>query len=85
MTDAFVFEVHTEEDVFVAGGREVVRAKYVFDTKGLVAVENTDQTVTRLVTARNKKGDVLAFMVRLNKPEFQQATIPVACYVESSC
>jgi hypothetical protein len=85
MTDAYVFEVHTEEDVFVAEGREAVRAKYVFDSKALLAVENTDPTVTRWVTARNKKGDVLAFMARLNKPEFQQATIPVACYVESSC
>jgi hypothetical protein len=57
----------------------------LFDSKALLAVENTDPTVTRWVNARNKKGDVLAFLARLNKPELQQATITLACYVESSC
>lgn len=85
MTDAFIFEVHADQDVFEVNGRKVVRAKYVFDSTSMAFSPNTDESLTRGFCGRLKDGRVFAGLVTLTKDQFHRAAIPAECYVEKSC
>jgi hypothetical protein len=84
MTDAYIFEVHTDDDVFEVNGRKLVVAKYVFDPMNLEAVPNTDVNLTHPVISRHKDGRVFAYLLRMAKAEFLESKFPVDCYIESA-
>ena len=85
MTDAYIFEVHTDDDVFEKDGVKVVRAKYVFDWSTMSFSKNTDPQLHRRLTSRHKDGRVFARFLTMTKDQFASTTEPVDCYVEKSC
>lgn len=84
MADAYIFEVHSDADVKEVYGRRVVTAKYVFDHHKLEAVPNTDPSRTIPVISRHKDGRVFAHLLRIDRVEFEQSSIPNDCYIESA-
>ena len=84
MADAYIFEVHSDADVKEVDGRRVVTAKYVFDHQKLEAVPNTDPSRTIPVISRHKDGRVFAHLLRMDRAEFEQSSIPSDCYIESA-
>lgn len=84
MTDAYIFEVHAESDVFLVNGREVVKAKYAFDHKKLETVPNIDPNATIPVISRHKDGRVFAYLLRMVKADFVESLFPGDCYIESA-
>lgn len=85
MTDAFIFEVHTDQDVFEVDGRKVVRAKYVFDWNTMAFTPNTDVSLTRAFCGRHKDGRVFANIVTMTKDQYYRASVPADCYIEKAC
>ncbi len=84
MTDAYIFEVHSDADVREVNGQRVVTAKYVFDHQKLEAVPSTDPSRTIPVISRHKDGRVFAHLLRMARAEFEQSSIPSDCYIESA-
>lgn len=85
MTDAYIFEVHTDHEVFELEGRKVVRAKYVFDWTSMSCILNVDESRTLGFCGRHKDGRVFANLVSMTKDQLRRASLPADCYVEKSC
>lgn len=85
MTDAYIFDVHTDADVRVIEGKKVVPVKHVFDWKTMAFSLNADQSLTREVVSRHKDGRVFSSVVRLTKEQYCKVVVPADCYQEKSC
>lgn len=85
MTDAIIFEVHTDDDVFEKEGVKYVRAKYVFDWSSMAFSKNTDPHLHRRFIGRHKDGRVFGHFLTMTKEQFYRTTVPSDCYVEKSC
>lgn len=82
MNFAYVFEIHTEQDiVFADGSLEFVKPKYVYDSHTNQLVENTDENQLRMVAGR-KDGRVLVPAVRLGEALAKKFAAPHDCLVE---
>ncbi|MFL1449223.1 hypothetical protein ACI77O_12580 [Pseudomonas tritici] len=85
MTDAYIFEVHTDSDVQEKNGKLYVQAKYAFDWIAMAFTPNTDKGLMRQVTSRHKDGRVLAYIERFTNKQYCQTKVPSDCYEEKSC